>query len=147
RAPGAIQVPARNPLRHGAEDLDRQDPEARAPRAGEVGGGDRKLRPRAAPPTGGRRAAAWRRGVPEEGAARGAGWARGAGRTKRPVQSRSMLPEQKSRIADALRSAAQRLVAQAGVAAEVPPVTLDRPKQPEHGDLASNLALQLARAL
>jgi len=58
-----------------------------------------------------------------------------------------MLPEQKSRIADALRSAAQRLVAQAGVAAEVPAVTLDRPKQPEHGDLASNLALQLARAL
>ena len=36
-----------------------------------------------------------------------------------------MLPEQKSRIADALRSAAQRLVAQAGVAAEVPAVFED----------------------
>ncbi len=29
--------------------------------------------------------------------------------------------------------------------AELPPVELDRPRQPEHGDLASNIALQLAR--
>ncbi len=58
-----------------------------------------------------------------------------------------MLPEQKSRIVESLRIAAQRLVAQAGVDAEPPPVELERPKQPEHGDLASNLALQLARPL
>ncbi|MCO5099318.1 MAG: arginine--tRNA ligase [Burkholderiaceae bacterium] len=58
-----------------------------------------------------------------------------------------MLPEQKSRIAQALRVAAQRVVERAGVDAEVPAIELERPKQPEHGDLASNLALQLARPL
>lgn len=58
-----------------------------------------------------------------------------------------MLPEQKARIADALRSAAQRLAAQAGVDIEAPAVALERPRQPEHGDLASNLAMQLARPL
>ncbi len=58
-----------------------------------------------------------------------------------------MLPEQKSRIAESLRSAAQRVIEQSGVDAEAPPIELERPKQPEHGDLASNLALQLARPL
>jgi len=58
-----------------------------------------------------------------------------------------MLPEQKSRIAESLRIAAQRVVEQAGIDVDVPSIELERPKQPEHGDLASNLALQLARPL
>src|SRR5690606_5056432 len=58
-----------------------------------------------------------------------------------------MLPEQKSRIVESLRVAAQQVAAQAGVDIELPPIELERPKQPEHGDLASNLALQLARPL
>jgi arginyl-tRNA synthetase len=55
-----------------------------------------------------------------------------------------MLPEQKDRLAALLRDAAQALLA--GVA-PVPPVVLERPKQASHGDLASNLALQLAKPL
>ncbi len=58
-----------------------------------------------------------------------------------------MLPEQKLRISGSLRTAAQRVAAQAGVDIELPTIELERPKQPEHGDLASNLALQLARPL
>ncbi|MBW7926067.1 MAG: arginine--tRNA ligase [Burkholderiaceae bacterium] len=58
-----------------------------------------------------------------------------------------MLPEQKSRIAESLRTAARRVVEQAGINVDVPSIELERPKQPEHGDLASNLALQLARPL
>ncbi len=58
-----------------------------------------------------------------------------------------MLPEQKARIAERLRTAAQRLAADAGVDVALREIELERPKQAEHGDLASNLALQLARPL
>ncbi len=58
-----------------------------------------------------------------------------------------MLPEQKSQIAAALRQAAAQLIAGAGQDIEPPKIELDRPRQADHGDLASNLALQLARPL
>jgi arginyl-tRNA synthetase len=63
-----------------------------------------------------------------------------------------MLAEQKQTLAAWFRDAAAALVhARAGelgdVTLEIPPVELDRPKQASHGDLACNLALQLARPL
>ncbi|MCC7059251.1 MAG: arginine--tRNA ligase, partial [Burkholderiaceae bacterium] len=58
-----------------------------------------------------------------------------------------MLREHKSRLAALFREAAQRLISEAGASHAVPPVELERPRQPEHGDLACNLALQLARPL
>jgi arginyl-tRNA synthetase len=60
-----------------------------------------------------------------------------------------MLPEHKERLVALFRDAAQTLLAGAegGADAALAPVTLDRPKQAAHGDLASNLALQLAKPL
>ncbi len=58
-----------------------------------------------------------------------------------------MLPEQKSQIAAALRQAAAQLIVGAGQDIEPPKIELERPRQAGHGDLASNLALQLARPL
>jgi len=63
-----------------------------------------------------------------------------------------MLTEHKTRIAQAFEAAAQSL-AQAAQAAgnpvELPTLTvaLDRPRQADHGDLACNLALQIAKPL
>jgi len=58
-----------------------------------------------------------------------------------------MLSEQKSALAALLQDAARALAA--GVIADdaIPAVELDRPRQPDHGDLACNLAMQLARPL
>ena len=56
-----------------------------------------------------------------------------------------MLVEHKNLIAARLRAAIEPLAAQAGVPA--PGVVLERPKQAAHGDLACNVALQLARPL
>ena len=63
-----------------------------------------------------------------------------------------MLPEQKQTLATWFRDAAASLIhARAGELGDatvaVPAVELDRPKQAAHGDLACNLALQLARPL
>ncbi|MBN9426060.1 MAG: arginine--tRNA ligase, partial [Burkholderiales bacterium] len=58
-----------------------------------------------------------------------------------------MLTEHKNRLAALFQAAARQLIAQAGIELVPPVVELDRPKQASHGDLASNLALQLARAL
>jgi arginyl-tRNA synthetase len=65
---------------------------------------------------------------------------------------RAMLTEHKLRLADAFEAAAQRLAQaarDAGQAIELPAlkVTLDRPRQADHGDLACNLALQIAKPL
>jgi arginyl-tRNA synthetase len=54
-----------------------------------------------------------------------------------------MLREQKQALAALVRDAAASVLGDPG--AELPEIELDRPKQPEHGDLASNIALQLAR--
>lgn len=58
-----------------------------------------------------------------------------------------MLSEQKSALAALFQDAARALAA--GVIADdaIPAVELDRPRQPDHGDLACNLAMQLARPL
>ncbi|MCL4773733.1 MAG: arginine--tRNA ligase [Burkholderiaceae bacterium] len=58
-----------------------------------------------------------------------------------------MLAEQKSRLAALFDAAAGQLAAAAGVQVALPAVELERPKQAAHGDLACNLALQLARPL
>src|SRR5690606_38163668 len=54
-----------------------------------------------------------------------------------------MLREQKQALAVPVRDAAASALGDPG--AELPEIELDRPKQAEHGDLASNIALQLAR--
>ncbi|TXL64167.1 arginine--tRNA ligase [Zeimonas arvi] len=60
-----------------------------------------------------------------------------------------MLKEQKSRLAALFAQAASELAARAGVeqAQVAAEVTLERPKQAAHGDLACNLAMQLAKPL
>jgi arginyl-tRNA synthetase len=75
-----------------------------------------------------------------------------------------MLPEHKERLLALFRDAAQALLARAEAAGAttaggatttggattagaLPPLALERPKQASHGDLASNLALQLAKPL
>ena len=63
------------------------------------------------------------------------------------VQSGAMLTEQKSRLAALFGAAAGQLIAAHGAQAPMPAIELDRPRQAGHGDLASNLALQLARPL
>ena len=54
-----------------------------------------------------------------------------------------MLPAVKQQIVAALESA----LAAAGVARPYPPIVLERPKTAAHGDLACNIAMQLARPL
>src|SRR5690606_8942027 len=54
-----------------------------------------------------------------------------------------MLREQKQALAALVREAAASALGDPS--AELPEIELDRPKQAEHGDLASNIALQLAR--
>ena len=54
-----------------------------------------------------------------------------------------MLREQKQALAALVREAAAGALGDPS--AELPEIELDRPKQAEHGDLASNIALQLAR--
>jgi arginyl-tRNA synthetase len=58
-----------------------------------------------------------------------------------------MLAEQKSRLAALFDAAAAQLMAATGAQVAPPSVELERPKQAGHGDLACNLALQLARPL
>jgi arginyl-tRNA synthetase len=53
--------------------------------------------------------------------------------------------EFKQRLADMLQHCAQDLCAGTGVS--TPTVTLERPKQADHGDVATNLAMQLAKPL
>jgi len=55
-----------------------------------------------------------------------------------------MLPSQKQRIADLIGVALAPLIADSGL---TPSITLERPKVAEHGDLACNIAMQVARAL
>lgn len=56
-----------------------------------------------------------------------------------------MLSEHRLQIAARLAAAVEPLAAQAGIVAPV--ITLDRPKQAGHGDLACSIALQLAKPL
>ena len=56
-----------------------------------------------------------------------------------------MLSEHRLQIAARLAAAVEPLAVQAGIAP--PPITLDRPKQASHGDLACSIALQLAKPL
>jgi arginyl-tRNA synthetase len=58
-----------------------------------------------------------------------------------------MLTEHKRRLAGLLRAAAEQLIAASGAQVVLPEVELERPRQAGHGDLASNLAMQLARPL
>jgi arginyl-tRNA synthetase len=63
-----------------------------------------------------------------------------------------MLTEQKQRLADAFEAAARALAEAGGDAAAIEAVgraraVLERPKQADHGDLACNLALQVAKPL
>jgi arginyl-tRNA synthetase len=58
-----------------------------------------------------------------------------------------MLTEHKRRLGGLLRAAAEQLIAASGTQAALPEVELERPRQAGHGDLASNLAMQLARPL
>ncbi|MFZ9406280.1 MAG: arginine--tRNA ligase [Burkholderiaceae bacterium] len=63
-----------------------------------------------------------------------------------------MLTEHKTRLAQAFEAAAQALAQSArdaGKTIELPPVKalLERPRQADHGDLACNLALQIAKPL
>ena len=58
-----------------------------------------------------------------------------------------MLTEHKSRLVALFDAAAGQLVTAGGAQVPVPAIELDRPRQAGHGDLASNLALQLARPL
>ena len=55
--------------------------------------------------------------------------------------------EHKSRLAALFGAAAEQLIAASGTAMALPAIVLERPKQAGHGDLACNLALQLARPL
>src|SRR5690606_19164968 len=59
----------------------------------------------------------------------------------------AMLTEHKSRLVALFDAAAGQLVTAGGAQVPVPAIELDRPRQAGHGDLASNLALQLARPL
>ena len=82
---------------------------------------------------------------------RRAGARPGAG-SSRPVECRAMLTEQKMRLAQAFEDAARSLAESTGDAATIDAVAraravLERPKQADHGDLACNLALQVARPL
>ena len=60
-----------------------------------------------------------------------------------------MLPEQTEALTALIRSAIEPLLAEAGHTDDVPnvPIVLERPKVAEHGDLACNVAMQLARTL
>ncbi|MFA7667010.1 MAG: arginine--tRNA ligase [Burkholderiaceae bacterium] len=58
-----------------------------------------------------------------------------------------MLPEQKLGLAALFAQAATEIAARSGGESAVPEVSLERPKQAAHGDLACNLAMQLARPL
>ena len=63
-----------------------------------------------------------------------------------------MLPHQIQQLSATFRQAAAELIAARAAtlaidAPAVPPIELDRPKQAAHGDLASNLAMQLAKPL
>ncbi|MCL4184976.1 MAG: arginine--tRNA ligase, partial [Burkholderiaceae bacterium] len=58
-----------------------------------------------------------------------------------------MLTEHKRRLAGLLRTAAEQLIAASGAQVALPEVELERPRQAGHGDLACNLAMQLARPL
>ncbi|HLS55557.1 MAG TPA: arginine--tRNA ligase [Zeimonas sp.] len=58
-----------------------------------------------------------------------------------------MLTEHKTRLVALFDAAAAQLVAAGGAQVSLPAIELARPRQAGHGDLASNLALQLARPL
>lgn len=58
-----------------------------------------------------------------------------------------MLAEHKNKLHALFENAARSVATELGFTGELPAVELDRPKQAEHGDLACNLALQLARPL
>ncbi|MGN6389874.1 MAG: arginine--tRNA ligase, partial [Burkholderiaceae bacterium] len=59
-----------------------------------------------------------------------------------------MLPAQKQQITDLFRTVLAPIAADAGLALDaLPAPTLERPRDPSHGDVASNIAMQLAKPL
>jgi arginyl-tRNA synthetase len=58
-----------------------------------------------------------------------------------------MLKDQKQQLAALFEQAARELAASVDGPIALPEIVLERPRQPEHGDLACNLALQLARPM
>ena len=58
-----------------------------------------------------------------------------------------MLAEHKALLAAHFEAAARALAEQAAITIDLPQVELDRPREADHGDLACNLAMQLARPL
>ncbi len=67
--------------------------------------------------------------------------------TRGQVQFAAMLADQKQALAERFAAAARALAAGSELADALPAVELDRPREPGHGDLACNLAMQLARPL
>src|SRR5436853_7942630 len=66
------------------------------------------------------------------------------GRWTRPQYARRVTPEQ---LRDVVRTAVAAAVDRGVLAVEVPDdVVVERPKNPEHGDYATNVALRLARS-
>ena len=57
---------------------------------------------------------------------------------------KSMLSDQKQQIIELFRNALQPLLDNT---ANVPTITLERPRDPSHGDVACNLAMQLAKPM
>lgn len=55
-----------------------------------------------------------------------------------------MLAQQKQHILALINAAIAPLIAESGVA---PPITLERPRDPAHGDIACNIAMQIAKPL
>lgn len=58
-----------------------------------------------------------------------------------------MLAEQKLRITELINAALQPLLIDTGLMAALPAVTLERPRDASHGDVACNIAMQIAKPL
>ncbi len=57
-----------------------------------------------------------------------------------------MLPVIKNQIAKLFHKALEQIASQQQIDGEIPAIQLERPKVAEHGDLACNVAMQLARS-
>jgi hypothetical protein len=86
------------------------------------------------------------RGPPTPAGAVGAGGAAGAGKWRDRAQyAGSVTPEQ---LSDVVRSALAAAVERGVLAVDVPAeVVIDRPKNPEHGDYATNVAMLLTKRI
>jgi len=57
-----------------------------------------------------------------------------------------MLPEIKKQIIDSIHAALREIALSRGIESDLPLPHLERPKVAEHGDLATNIAMQLAKS-